>query len=299
VERRDLTPKRPTPIDGVIIFYLALTGLLSLALPKPGIIPGLHVLLILAILLLRRQTGPRWTLLRECYSVPLVPLLYMEIDTLSGLAGGRVYDSTVLAWEHALFGEPSPAMWLSERLPWYSLSELLHLCYLSYYLLFFVLAVRLYRRVNKSDFQNYLWLAHPACFVAYLVQVFFPVQGPRPLFPPLAEHLQGPFWRFCHFLCGQGAAGAAAFPSGHVTLATVVALAAHRYDRAASRWLTPLCLGLTISTVYGRFHYAVDAIAGMLVGWCLFEFGPLLFQYLAPQERGESLWADKNRGHER
>jgi membrane-associated phospholipid phosphatase len=285
-------------VDKLFIGYLTVTAVICLALPTPGLLPLLHLALILSIWG-SKKLSPSWRAVRECYAVPLLPSLYLELDKLSQIAGGRIYDETVIKWETVLFGDPSPAMWLSQKLPWIWLSEILHLCYLSFYLLLFFLGIRFYRQGRIQVLRVYLWSICSAVFTIHLIQMFFPVMGPRPLYPPLADNLHGPFWYLCHFLCGQGASGAAAFPSGHVTFAVAVALAANRWDRAASRWLTPMAVGLTLSTVYGRFHYAVDALAGIMVGWFFMEFGPTLYDWAKGKEGGESFPGAKNPCHER
>ncbi|MFA5505726.1 MAG: phosphatase PAP2 family protein [Vulcanimicrobiota bacterium] len=257
-------------VDGLVVGYLTLTALLSFLVPERGLLPWVHFGTIGVILAIRRWGSP---LLCKLYSVPLVPCLYLELDVLSRLAGGQTYDQNVLRWEIALFGDPIPAVWFSEALPHLLVSELLHLCYLSYYPLLLFLAWRMYRTQNPH-LATYLFCSHAATFTIYLIQIWFPVYGPRPLLPPLDESLQGPMWWLCHFLCGQGASGAAAFPSGHVTFACAAAVAAWRWDPRAYRWLLPVCCGMALSTIYGRFHYGVDVLVGAAIGWFFVEFGP-------------------------
>jgi membrane-associated phospholipid phosphatase len=260
-------------VDGLVIGYLALTSLLSLTLPENGSLPLIHLGLILAIFGIRKWSSE---FVHQLYSALLVPFLYLELDTLSGLAGGRIYDHKVMSWEKSLFGDPMPAEWLSEALPFLPLSEILHLCYLSFYPMLIFLAIRLYL-VARAHVQTYLWCSHAATFTIYMIQMWFPVQGPRPLLPPLAENLHGPFWQLCHYLCGQGASGAAAFPSGHVTFACGITLGAWHWDRKSYKFLLPVSCGLALATVYGRFHYAVDVLVGAAVGWLFLEFGPQLY----------------------
>jgi hypothetical protein len=38
-----------------------------------------------------------------------------------------------------------------------------------------------------------------------------------------------------------------------------------RYWRAVGLVLLPFTIGLTLAVVYGQFHYAVDALAGLMV----------------------------------
>ena len=64
-----------------------------------------------------------------------------------------------------------------------------------------------------------------------------------------------------------------AFPSSHVAAGLVAALAAWRHLRPLGAVLVPLALLLSLGTVYGHLHYAVDALAGAAVGLCVDGLG--------------------------
>jgi membrane-associated phospholipid phosphatase len=55
-------------------------------------------------------------------------------------------------------------------------------------------------------------------------------------------------------------------PSSHVAVALVVMIYAIRYTKTLAWILTPVILSLFVATVYGRFHYFLDVVAGILVG---------------------------------
>ncbi|MCX6995564.1 MAG: phosphatase PAP2 family protein [Kiritimatiellaeota bacterium] len=55
----------------------------------------------------------------------------------------------------------------------------------------------------------------------------------------------------------------AAFPSSHVAIATVILYYTFRYARPAAWVLTPLIVSLMVATVYCRYHYAIDVLAGL------------------------------------
>jgi membrane-associated phospholipid phosphatase len=65
----------------------------------------------------------------------------------------------------------------------------------------------------------------------------------------------------------------AAFPSAHVAGSMVAILASWRYRR----WLFWLCLpffaSMCVATVYGRYHYVADVLAGLAVGAMGFVVG--------------------------
>src|SRR2546425_5326193 len=96
--------------------------------------------------------------------------------------------------------------------------------------------------------------------------LFFRVAGPRYTFAQ--AHTAAPaVWpaELTQRVLDLGDAWGAAFPSSHVAAAVVATLCALRYWRRLGLVLTPLCVGLIAAVVYGQFHYAVDALAGLIV----------------------------------
>lgn len=238
----------------LVIAYLALTGALLL-LGLPATLPRIagHVALILLIQKLRP---------RPLFLYPLLIPLYAELETLNRLVSGTFYDAPVQELEMALFAS-SPALWLSQQLPYRPLSEWLHLTYLLYYILLPVLVLRLPpKQAEEATFTGLATL-----FSCFLIQVFLPVQGPRPLYPDIAPSCQGFFWSLTHAVSRTGAVDGAAFPSGHVAFSTAALLAAWRYDRKMFWLYLPVTLSIAVATVYGRFHYAVDVLAGWAVAF--------------------------------
>jgi membrane-associated phospholipid phosphatase len=68
-----------------------------------------------------------------------------------------------------------------------------------------------------------------------------------------------------HGILDGGAAWGTAFPSSHVAASVTAAVSAWWSWRGLGSVLLPASLLLTLGTVYGGFHYAVDAMAGALV----------------------------------
>ena len=67
------------------------------------------------------------------------------------------------------------------------------------------------------------------------------------------------------WLLDRGDSWGAAFPSSHVAASVVATGMALRYWRVVGLTLLPFTIGLTLAVVYGQFHYAVDALTGLLV----------------------------------
>lgn len=241
----------------ICLSYLLLTALLASQKGLNALVL-LHFVLVLVLIAVKHLSSAHP--LRCLYPFLLGPLAYMEVDALRQTP--RTYDELVMQWETQLFGT-SPALWMSELWDSYWLSEFLHLSYLSFYVIGPILAWSLFKSRKIEQLSQFASLTLLTYFSCFLGNMFFPVVGPRHLFPPLATELQGPFWQLTHWILGQGAAGAAAFPSGHAAIGALVFVCAWRWHRALFWPLAPFCLGLCVATIYGRFHYAVDTLAGM------------------------------------
>jgi membrane-associated phospholipid phosphatase len=76
------------------------------------------------------------------------------------------------------------------------------------------------------------------------------------------------------------------FPSGHTMVAVLVLIVAYQRARDAFWWLLPVAVGLVVSTVYCRFHYVVDVIAGAVLAILAVPVGDRLYDGLT--ERLES-----------
>jgi membrane-associated phospholipid phosphatase len=233
-----------------------------------------------------RTAAVRWPragrLVADWYALALMPLLYAEVAVLNvAVHGGRYFDSVIVGWETALFGG-SPSQELAVALPWLPLSEVLHASYLSYYFVIYLPPLYLYLRRRTGEQQTASLALMLAFFAHYLVFIAFPVEGPRYLFPPPGGELaQGWVYRLTHTILEAGSSRGAAFPSSHVGVAVVQAALAFQLLPRAAPLLTAATLGLAVGAVYGGFHYASDALAGLVLGLLLVLLGPFLVRWLA------------------
>lgn len=276
-------------IDLVFLLYLGLTGVLAVI---GGGVIGLslaaaHALAILAILRLGRSPLPRkavWRWLRLVYPVAATPfLLYPELRFLNRIITDRLFDGTIQGWEQALFGAQL-SMTFHELLPDFTLSELLHFGYMSYYVLVPMALVGVFVTRGDAALHRAAFATALTFILSYIVFMLFPVAGPRYDFPPIqGEVAGGAFYRIVHTILETGSSKGTAFPSSHIAASGVAVLAAGREDR---RWLLALMLpqiALALGTVYGRFHYGVDALAGALLMVVIWLAAPRLAGRLGRQ----------------
>jgi membrane-associated phospholipid phosphatase len=199
---------------------------------------------------------------RDWYPVIVFPILYKEVEVFAGAFGNWGLTEPIRRLEVALFAG-HPSIYLSERLNWVPLSEFLHFCYLCHVLLLPALGGYWYH-TERGVFRELLFLVSTTLAISYLLFILFPVDSPFYLSSPLGEPLAGHiFYNLVHFVSGYGGARGGAFPSTHVSVASVIWWVAWHRQRTITYWLTPIALGLFFATVYGRFHYVLDVIAGL------------------------------------
>ena len=107
-----------------------------------------------------------------------------------------------------------------------------------------------------------------AFYISYLGLIFIPVEGPRYALSHLYEiPIRGfIFVPLAQWIVKVGGLHGGCMPSSHVAVAWVVLIFSYKYVRKLFYFLGPLIISLFIGTVWGRFHYLSDVIAGILVG---------------------------------
>lgn len=246
----------------LIVLYLALTSvpLARLAASGGGALPlALHVLALCIALGASHRAVP--AALRAWTPLGLGPFLYIELRWIIAGAGFPHADATVVRWDAAL-SALSPFHLAAAPTDSVVLSELLHLCYLSYYALIYVPAALLWLRGRRAEFAETtlaLMVVYGACFVTYIL---FPVDGPRFLLGP-AHAPDGPVRRIVLAVLEAGSSRGTAFPSAHVAASLVASWQAFRFQRPVGVVALLLTAGLAFGAVYGGYHYAIDIVAGV------------------------------------
>ena len=201
---------------------------------------------------------------RDWYPFLAFPLLYKEVEILAAAFGDWSLTGPIRALETSLFaGQPS--IYLSEYWPWVPLSEYLHFCYFSYILIIPTVAAYWYA-ARRAAYQELILLLGGTFYSSYIFFVLFPVDSPYYFPERLGEPMAGQFfYDLVHELSSLGGARGGAFPSGHVSASVVLLLVAWRSQRQLAYGLLPIVSGIAVATVYGRFHYLLDSIAGIVL----------------------------------
>jgi membrane-associated phospholipid phosphatase len=256
----------------VTVCYLlvtaALIALFGQRLPNRASLVAVHLAGAAVLIGIQRgaSTYRLCAVIRDWHPILLFPLLFKEVEPLASAFGDWRLTAIIPAIEAQLFaGEPS--VYLSSSLNLVPLSEWLHFCYLSYLIMVPGVAAYWYISNRRLAFHELVLLLAIAMLGSYLFFVLFPVDSPYYLTPRLESPFAGHFFfDLVHAISDRGGARGGAFPSAHVTGAIVLWLVAWRHQRMLAFALAPITLSLMVATVYGRFHYALDAAAGLVVG---------------------------------
>jgi membrane-associated phospholipid phosphatase len=292
-----------TFVDYATQGYLVLVALIVLCLgartvpfwPLLLLAHGAAVCLVQALIQLN-ATRPRnhvVEFLRHFYPVLLYTGFYRETGVLNqGLISGFL-DPFFIRLETHVFGL-QPSLAFMDRLPYPGVSELFYAAYFSYYLMIVGVGLALFLR-KRGHFFHYVSVVSFTFYVCYLIYIFTPVMGPRIFFREITDyHLPpdvmpavqpvfpdtiqaGLFYQIMAFIYRVFEAPGAAFPSSHVAIALCTLFFSFRYLRPI-RWVhLVVVVLLCLSTVYCRYHYVVDVVAGLLTATILIPLGNWLY----------------------
>ena len=268
-----MTRRGPDPVDRLMLgFIVVFAGFLLFRIPQVPDWPWLlaaDALVVLLALLARRlpATGGVAEFLGGGYPLIIISAFYGQLGVMHS-AVGHLNDGLVQRWEAAIFGTQVSVIW-HQQMPSPVLSSVLHACYGAYYCVVALVPLWFWFRGDREAFRRAVFINTLALVVCYLIFAAFPVAGPRYAFPlvtgPVVENLPA---RFVSFMLGAASIGTA-FPSSHVVAAWCAAYAAWRDARRLALVLAPVVFLLALGTVYGQFHYAVDAVAGAVLAVAL------------------------------
>lgn len=229
---------------------------------------------------LRFSTGhnhPVIRFLRYWYIPIALGFFYEQIDGYILGIHGMFLDHIIIGFEKSFLGV-HPSVWL-EKFASPPLTEIMKFFYNSYYWLGPLLGFSLYFKKDLIAFRRTLFSIISAFLISYIGFYLFPIEGPRYV---LSGLYKGPLEGYVvtalqDFIMEAGDIHGGCMPSSHVAVALVVLLLAWVYRRKMAVWMTPFVTMLCISTVYNRYHYLSDVVAGLAVGLFCFWLGKRIY----------------------
>ena len=219
---------------------------------------------VVAVLARRADGLPRpLRILIDFYPAALIPLLYESLGPLIQASQRGSRDAVLIAADRALFGV-DVTVWLQRftRPFW---NDFFSIAYVSYYFLAIVLGAVLWAR-DPTVARRFIFTLTVCYLASYAGYFAVPALGPRSSLshtvPIDGTPIAGTISRTLDELENTKKD---VFPSGHTMIAVVVLLVAYRTARRLFWWLLPVAACLIASTVYCRYHYVVDVIAGAIL----------------------------------
>lgn len=268
-----------------LLFLIALNLVFFARVPQWSALIAINLAVIVLIVALAWGAKEKKTRLliglHRGYCYLIILFVFKEIYLMVHPINPTDYDQVLIAVDRWVFGV-NPTQWINQFAnP--VLTELLQIAYFSYYILFIILGVEMYRRYAIDQFDKAAFMIVYGFYLSYLGYFSLPGVGPRFTlhdFSLLETELPGVF--LTNALRAIINAGESipqikdhaidvvqrdVFPSGHTQLTILVMTLGFRY-KLKSRWVL-LGFGsfLIVATVYLRYHYVVDLVAGALLAW--------------------------------
>lgn len=192
---------------------------------------------------------------------------YREMDWFTPRQYDHRLENTWVVWDRVMLGDWGLRRLIEATGP--LLPGSLELCYVLVYAVgpFTIAMAYAFERRDAVDRILVLYLL--GTLMAYALFPYFPSGPPRTVFPDLdMPQVKTPIRAFNLWLLGGYGIHSSVFPSAHVSSAFAAAWALLLF-LPAQRWVGWMTLiyatSVAIATVYGRYHYAADAVAGLAI----------------------------------
>jgi membrane-associated phospholipid phosphatase len=257
--------------EWVLIGYFAYTTVLALVLPIRPPIPTITLVMnglvfagfALLVFAYELRRSEFFSIVRDWFPFPLMLLAYREMGWFARPHYTFELERRWILWDRLLLRSGLSRL-IEAAGP--VLPALLEISYSLVYTLgpFSVAMLYVYRRRERVDRFSFVFFL--GVLLAYAQFPFWPSEPPRTVFP--GEDFPGyqsVFRAFNWWMLGGYGIHTSVFPSAHVSGAFSAAFATLR-TLPEHKWVGRFLLGMAVmiatATVYGRYHYAADALAG-------------------------------------
>jgi membrane-associated phospholipid phosphatase len=231
----------------------------------------------------RKFWSPYLETVRDWFPFLLILAMYYSLwGDVTHLLVHHDRDAMLIGWDQRLFG--CQASVAAQRLITPLLTTWMALAYDSHPFIGPLVGCFVYLRRPRSNFRNLMCGLVTISFFGFLGYILVPAIGPmytlkNEFTVPLVQF--SPLLRQGTKLMEVARIQRDCFPSMHVGISFLVWLYAWKNSRRLFWVLAPVILSLWVATVYLRFHYVVDCLAGLilaplcfwLANWMFIRFG--------------------------
>jgi membrane-associated phospholipid phosphatase len=237
---------------------------------------------VVAILRARAERpGRALSIFFDFYVIASILVIFDNLGPLIRAVNPRDRDALFIAFDHWLCGvNPTVAL---EKLATPFLSDVLTVCYALYYVHPIILGGLIYadglRANDLAEFHRYSFTMVFVFFVSYAGYFALPAIGPRYTVAHAGPLPRGAISRAIDSTLEKLEKNKRdCFPSGHTMVVTAVLIEAARRSRRTFLVFLPFAIGLVACTVYGRYHYVADVLAGFILVFLTVPLGNAIYR---------------------
>jgi membrane-associated phospholipid phosphatase len=247
---------------------------------------------------------PYWEIVRDWFPFLIILLMYYTLwgdATLLMVTTDR--DQALIGLDQRLFG--FQASLVLQRIISPALTSWMTFAYFYHVINIPVVACFIYLRRDRARFREMMSGLMMVSFFGIMGYLLVPAIGPmytlRAQYTVPLSHSLIMFNRDFDFM-DFARIRRDVFPSLHVAISFVVWLYAYRNSKMLFWVLSPLVVSLWFSTLYLRYHYLIDVVAGLILGplcfllanWLFRRFGDIPVSVAIPASWAERLpWLAK------
>ncbi len=205
-------------------------------------------------------------------------LIFTEIQYLQNIFVNGWLDQSLIDIDKKIFGIELTLAFDKITVP--VLTEIMMFAYTIYVPLIVFVGVFCYLKNDKFAGEDYFFRLTLTYFISYLGFLIYPIAGPLFYQPqiynnPLSGYI---FTYFGEWIRQNAHYPGGNLPSPHCAAGTIMLTMLWKYNKYFFYVLLPIILLLYLSTVYGRYHYAMDSFTGILLGLFVFLVTEKMFK---------------------
>lgn len=268
---------------GMLVIYTIIQAIFFTRIPNIGMLIMQNIFIALTIISIatlgRYRAGTIFQNIHRYYHLPIIYVVFVQVFVYIGVMNPHDYDSILVAWDKAIFGV-NPTEWL-QQFAFPALTEFLQIAYFLFYFHAFAQSIELNMRGLYEEAERVTRTIVFGFLISYLAYFFMPAIGPRfsiHEYASISTDLPG-IWvtdLIRNIIdTGDGFRDKSiapalqmhrnCMPSGHTMMTLMNMILAFRF-RSKLRWVFfVMGCSLIFSTIYLRYHYVVDVMAGIIL----------------------------------
>jgi membrane-associated phospholipid phosphatase len=247
------------------VYVALLTGLLGLPPRSQEIAWTLAAVILTVILILAKL---KWEIVRDWFALAGTLTAYREMNLFSPERHQHKLEQIWIVWDRVLLHQAGFQRAIESLGP--VVPSILELAYLLVYAIAPFALAALYISYHPERAPRLTLYYVLGTLLAYACFPFFPSEPPRTVFAGMDMPNVTTWFRTSNmFVVGGYGIHSSVFPSAHVSSAFAAAMGmVHLLPEKpwVGRGMLIYACVVSLATIYGRYHYAVDAVAGLAVG---------------------------------